>query len=195
MSINHIGQRVPNCWHASMPAKNPVMPIRSPSAWSAILPCGASLNSDGLGRRINKRRLSPAIRNLPEGNVSHAQRSPAICLKNNLRNSQLSSGTPVFRAIGTQPTTDPSSLCSKARRLREATDNRRKRGESGMLISKSGRHALPSLVALTVATLMAAGCGSSSPPSRTPTRRLSPALPSSSAPMHRWPASFHSMCR
>ncbi|MGA8085966.1 MAG: DUF4382 domain-containing protein [Terracidiphilus sp.] len=30
-----------------------------------------------------------------------------------------------------------------------------------MLISKSGRHVLPSLVALTIATLLAAGCGSS----------------------------------
>ena len=32
-----------------------------------------------------------------------------------------------------------------------------------MLISKSGRHVLPSLVALTAATLLAAGCGSSIP--------------------------------
>lgn len=46
-------------------------------------------------------------------------------------------------------------------KFREATDVRRKRGESGMLISKSGRHTLPSLVALTTATLLAAGCGSS----------------------------------
>ena len=44
-------------------------------------------------------------------------------------------------------------------KFREATDDRRKRGKSGMSISKSGRHSLPSLVALTVATLLAAGCG------------------------------------
>ena len=53
-------------------------------------------------------------------------------------------------------------FCTPTREtLREATGIRRKRGESGMLISKSGRLVLPSLVALTIATLLAAGCGSS----------------------------------
>ena len=36
-----------------------------------------------------------------------------------------------------------------------------------MLISKSGRHVLPSLVALTAATLLAAGCGSYTPSANT----------------------------
>lgn len=68
----------------------------------------------------------------------------------------------MFRALGTQPTIYFNQCCDPTREtLREATGIRRKRGESGMLISKSGRHVLPSLVALTIATLLAAGCGSS----------------------------------
>jgi hypothetical protein len=68
----------------------------------------------------------------------------------------------VFRIPGTQPATYSTSCCAPTReRLREATGIRRKRGESGMLISKSGRLVLPSLFVLTVATLLIAGCGSS----------------------------------
>ncbi len=58
-------------------------------------------------------------------------------------------------------------MVSTREKLREATGIRRKRGESGMLILKSGRHVLPSLVALTAATLLAVGCGSYTPSANT----------------------------